>query len=98
MFVHTVYFWLQDGLSEGDKKNFYAGVESLKEISAAEACYVGTPADTHRAIIDRSYDVALTVICKDKAAHDEYQVDPIHLKFVENFQHMFGRVLIYDAD
>ncbi len=99
MLVHSVYFWLKEGLSEEDKKNFYAGVESLKDISCVEACFVGTPAATEaRPIIDHSYDVALTVVLQDVAAHDQYQVDPIHLKFVETFKCMFAKLVIYDAD
>jgi hypothetical protein len=42
--------------------------------------------------------VALTVICKDVAAHDAYQVDAIHLKFIADFKTCWNRVQIYDAE
>jgi hypothetical protein len=36
-----------------------------------------------RGVTDRSFDVALTILFRDGPAHDAYQVDPIHLAFVE---------------
>lgn len=98
MLVHTVYFWLKSDLDETRRAAFWDGVNSLAEIASAEAVYVGTPADTDRPVIDKSYDIGLTVLLKDMAAHDAYQVDPIHRDFVEKFGDDWERVIIYDAD
>lgn len=98
MLVHTVYFWLKPDLTETQRADFRGGVESLVGIKAAEKVYVGSPAKTaKRPVVDDSYAVALTVVCQDVAAHDAYQVDPIHLKFVEQFKTFWTRVQIYDA-
>ena len=98
MLVHTVYFWLKPELTEAQRADFRRGVESLAGIAAVEKIYVGTPAATQkRPIIDDSYSVALTVICRDVAGHDAYQVDPLHLAFVEKFKTFWARVQIYDA-
>jgi len=98
MLVHTVYFWLKPELTVAQRADFRRGVESLGGIKAVEKIYVGTPAATEkRPIIDASYAVALTVLCKDVAAHDAYQVDPIHLAFIEKFKACWTRVQIYDA-
>lgn len=99
MLVHTVYFWLKPELTAQQRADFRKGVESLAGIKAVDRIYVGTPAaTTKRPIIDDSYAVALTVLCKDLAAHDAYQVDPIHLKFIENFKTFWSKVQIYDAE
>lgn len=99
MLVHTVYFWLKPELTAAQRAEFRRGVESLGTIKAVAQCHVGTPAKTEkRPIIDDSYSVALTVICKDVAAHDAYQVDPIHLAFVNTFKTYWTRVQIYDAE
>jgi hypothetical protein len=42
--------------------------------------------------------VALVVECKDVAAEAAYQVDPIHLAFVEKFKTYWTRVQIYDSE
>ncbi len=99
MLVHTVYFWLKPELTAQQRADFRKGVESLSGIPAVDKLYVGTPAKTEkRPIIDASYSVALTVVCKDVAAHDAYQVDPIHLKFVNDFKTFWNKVQIYDAE
>lgn len=99
MLVHTVYFWLKPELTAAQLADFRRGVESLAGIKAVEKLYVGKPAKTaKRPIIDDTYSVALTVICKDVAGHDAYQVDPLHLAFVNNFKTFWTRVQIYDAD
>ena len=99
MLVHTVYFWLKPELTAQQRADFRKGVESLGTIKAVDKIYVGTPAKTEkRPIIDSSYSVGLTVICKDVAAHDAYQVDPIHLAFVNSCKTFWNKVQIYDAE
>ena len=98
MLVHTVYFWLKPELTAAQRAEFRRGVESLGTIKAVEKIYIGTPAATEkRAIIDDSYAFALTVLCKDVAAHDAYQVDPIHLAFVDSCNTFWTKIQIYDA-
>ena len=99
MLVHTVYFWLKPELTAAQRAEFRRGVESLGTIKTVENFYVGTPAKTEkRPIIDDSYSVAMTVVCRDVAAHDAYQADPIHDAFRDNFHTFWNRVQIYDAE
>lgn len=99
MLIHSVYFWLQPSLTEVQKAEFRAGLESLKGIRAVEQVYIGTPAAVpDRPIIDKSFAFALTIVCKDVAAHDAYQTDPIHVAFVTTFKPWFAKVQIYDAE
>ena len=98
MFVHSVFFWLKDELTQDQKEQFRQGVETLITIQPSVAVYVGTVADTDRPIIDKSYDLALTCIFENKADQDEYQIDPVHLAFVDNHKEDWKKVLIYDAD
>lgn len=98
MLYHCVYFWLKPELTPAQRADFRRGVESLAGIRSVEKVAVGTPAATERRpVIDSTYDVALVVICRDVAAHDAYQVDPIHLAFVEKFKTFWTRVQIYDS-
>lgn len=99
MLVHSVFFWLKPDLSAEQRAEFRRGVETLTAIKAVEHVYIGVPAKTpKRPVIEDTYSVALTVVCRDLAAHDAYQVDPIHLKFVEQFKGCWARVQIYDAE
>lgn len=99
MLVHSVFFWLKSDLGLETRAAFAAGLETLKGISAAEAVHVGTPADTPaRPVIDATYDFALTVILEDMAAHDAYQQNPLHQRFLEDHAAKWDAVRIYDAD
>lgn len=98
MLIHTVYFWIKKDLSDERRAAFVRGVDSLAGIECAEAVYIGTPAATARPVIDRTYDIGLTVLLKDMAAHDAYQIDPLHVAFLDSFRDDWERVVIYDAD
>ncbi len=97
MFIHTVLFWLRDGLTAPETAQFIAGARSLTTLADVRHGYLGTPAATDREIIDRSYSYALTVVFDDAAAHDAYQVDPVHDRFREECAHLWRQVRIYDA-
>lgn len=99
MLVHTVVFWLKNDLSDRNKSTFFKEVATLGTISSVEDFHLGTPAETpKRPVIDDSYDCVLTVVLKDLAAHDQYQVDPIHRTFIAACSSFWERVVIYDAD
>ena len=99
MLVHAVYFWLKPELTEAQRAEFRRGVESLAGVKSIEKAYIGQPAATEkRPVIDASYHVALIVLCKDVAAQNAYQVDPLHLAFVEKFKAYWTRVQIYDSE
>jgi len=98
MLVHSVYFWLKPDLTPTQRADFRRGLDSLVGIEAVEAVYVGAPAPVEkRPVIDDSYSFALTVLCKDVAAQNAYQVDPLHVAFLNSFKTFWARVLIYDA-
>ena len=100
MLVHTVLFWLHKGLREDQITEFRVGLETLKDIKSAEAVYIGSPADTppRPRILLSTYDFCLTVVLKDIKAHDAYQADPIHKKFIQTYSPRWKRVRVYDAD
>ncbi len=97
IFVHHVYFWLKNPQSAEDKSRLIAGLEKLSRVKTIEMFHIGQPAGTNREVIDTSYSVSWLVIFKDKAAQDSYQVDPIHLKFVEECSVLWQKVVVYDS-
>ena len=97
-FIHTVYFWFKDDMTIEQKETFYSNVEKLKEIEVVEALYTGTPANTTRPIVERSYDFAVIVHFEDLAAHDVYQQHPIHLALLESGSPFWEKVMITDVE
>jgi hypothetical protein len=99
MLVHTVLFWLRKDLDGDQLTHFRMGLESLSRIECSEITYIGSPSETpDRPVIDTSYDFCLTVVLKNVAAHDAYQIHPRHLEFLETFSTYWEKVKIYDAD
>ncbi|WP_031528267.1 Dabb family protein [Dyadobacter crusticola] len=98
MFVHNVFFWLKEKDNAAAREQLLAGIKSLEAIESIESAYIGTPAATRRPVIDATYDFAEVLVFADEAAHDVYQVHPLHKKFVEENSHLWERVLIYDVE
>ncbi len=97
MFVHAVYFWLRDELTEAERQAFIWGVESLKTIEDVHIGHVGVPADTNRPVIDRSYSFSLVLFFEDRNAHDRYQAHPTHHQFSEQCSGLWKKLQIYDS-
>jgi hypothetical protein len=99
MLVHSVYFWLKPGLTPAERDHFRSEVRKLSAVRTVDKIYVGAPASlAERSVTDRSFDIALTLVFRDGAAHDAYQVDPVHLAFVEGNKESWTKVLIYDSE
>ncbi len=98
MFVHHVFFWMKEGLTEADYKTFEESVSTLLTIEHVKMGDVGRRASTNRPVIERSYSYSLLLVFADQAAHDAYQPHPVHKAFVERCSHLWDRVLIYDSE
>ena len=97
VFVHHVYFWLK---APGDAQAREALIDGLRTLTAVPEVlwsHIGVPAESERGVVDDSYSVSWLVFLADKAAEDRYQVDPVHLKFVEDCSHLWERVVVYDT-
>ena len=97
MFVHAVYFWLRGDLTSPERERFEAGVRSLLGIKGVVQGYLGVPAPTDRPVIERGYSRALVLVFADEAAHDAYQVDPVHDRFRDDCAGFWTTVRIYDS-
>ena len=97
VFVHHVYFWLK---APGDPEAREALIAGLRRLTAAPDIlwsHIGLPAESERGVVDDSYSVSWLVFLADRAAEERYQVDPIHLKFVEDCSPLWERVVVYDT-
>lgn len=96
VFVHAVYLWLHDSVSDAQKAEFITLLKSLRKIKSVRSLHVGWPARTPRKVVDNTYDVALIVTFKDKAGHDLYQADQIHIDAIKIFEGWIRDIRIYD--
>ena len=96
--VHHVYFWLKEPKNEAHKKQLVNALNDLLKVETIKMSHIGYPAGTEsRDVVDHSYSVSYMVMFDDRAGQDAYQVHPIHTKFVEDNQHLWNKVVVYDS-
>ena len=96
--VHHVFFWLKNASSKEDQTKLIEGVNTLRKIETLKMLRVGIPAATEkRPVVDHSYQVSLLAFFDDLAGQSIYQKHPVHLKFIENYSHLWERVVVYDS-
>ena len=96
--VHHVFFWLNEPKNEAHKKQLVKALNDLIKVKTIKVSHIGFPAGTEsRDVVDHSYSVSYMVMFDNQADQDSYQVDPIHTKFVEENQHLWNKVVVYDS-
>jgi len=96
--AHHVYFWLKNPESTTDVAELIRGVKTLTSIGTIKSCHIATPAATEdRNVIDNSYSVSWLAFFDNEADEQIYQVHPTHLKFIEDHEHLWSKVVVYDS-
>ena len=97
MFVHVVYFWMNPGSTDAQRKQLVDDCNAyLGKIPTVRHLWSGRPAMTPRDVVDNSYDVGLCVVLDDAAGHDVYQEHPLHKEFIARNKPSWERVQVYD--
>ena len=96
--VHHVFFWLKNPESKEDLARLLAGLQTLAGFATVRGIRIGVPADTEqRGVVDGSYSASEILFFDDVAGQNAYQVHPIHKQFVADCEHLWDRVVVYDA-
>ncbi len=99
MLAHTVFFSLHDNSPAAIKKLVEACKKHLPDHEGVLYFAVGTlNPDLDRPVNDRDYDVALHMVFNSKAAHDAYQVAPLHHRFIHENKPNWNMVRVFDWD
>lgn len=96
-FIHHVFFWLKEPGNASQSNRFETALKQLVTIDVIKSYHLGKPAETRREVIDSSYQYSLLTIFTDKAAHDIYQVHPIHDDFRLVAGELCSKVVVYDS-
>ena len=98
MLAHHVFFWLKNPDSKEDRDKLIEGLKTLAKIETVRSLRIGVPARTEkRDVVDNSFNVSELMLFDDVEGQNAYQSHPIHLKFVENYSHLWEKVIVYDA-
>ena len=97
-FVHVVYFWLKAPDNKQDRASFEQALNTLlKDSKYTKTNYVGTPPTAIRDVVDDSFTYCLIVTFENAEAQESYQVEEAHLKFIDDANHLWDKVVVYDA-
>jgi hypothetical protein len=98
LLAHHVFFWLKNRESKEDLAKLLEGLQTLKKIESVRQIHIGVPASTElRPVVDASYNASELIFFDDVEGQNAYQVHPIHQKFVENYSHLWEKVIVYDS-
>lgn len=96
--VHHVFFWLKEPQNSEHKKQLVHALNELLKIESIKISHIGFPAGTeNRDVVDHSYSVSYMVMFDNQKGQDDYQVHPVHTKFVEENSHLWEKVVVYDS-
>jgi Stress responsive A/B Barrel Domain len=96
--AHMVYFKLKDNSGVSRAKLVAACKLLLTNHPGTVSFATGTLAgDFTREVNDRDFDVSLHLVFTNKEAHNKYQEDPRHLKFVEDNKENWEKVRVFDS-
>ncbi|MEN8789309.1 MAG: Dabb family protein [Flavobacteriaceae bacterium] len=97
-FVHSVYFWLKNPDNATDRQDFETALRKLlKKSKYTKTNYIGTAPKAIRDVVDDSFTYNLLVTFESAEAQEAYQVEDVHLQFIEEANHLWEKVVVYDA-
>jgi Stress responsive A/B Barrel Domain len=96
--AHQVYFWLKNPESKEDQAKLIEGIKTLAAIPQVKGLHIGVPASTEkRDVVDNSYSASELLFFDNAADEHAYQIHPIHQAFVDNYSHLWSKVVVYDS-
>ena len=97
-FTHVVYFWLENPDNAEDRQAFLVSLEKLLETSKyAKTKFIGKSAGSSRNVVDGSFTFSLILTFPSREAEENYQKEEAHLKFIEESEHLWKKVIVYDS-
>ena len=97
--VHTVLFWLNNPESKEECTAFETAIKKLMATNPQGIqSHLGRVASTtSRGVVDSSFTYCYIMTFASIEAEAAYQNDPTHLRFIEEAQHLWKKVVVYDS-
>ncbi len=94
---HVVIVWLKQPGNEAMRQQFIQASQQLNDFPGVISRHVGVVSPSDRSIVDDTFDVAVTVTLKNRAALKAYLNDPKHKKILhDKIKPLVNRTVIYD--
>ena len=98
LLCHNVYFTLKDSSQASIDALIAACRKYLTVQPGIVSFYCGQLDSTlDRSVNDRAWQVGLHVVFSDRTAHDAYQADAAHNKFIAEMKPNWSNVRVFDS-
>ena len=99
MVLHCVYFYLEEEISEEEKKSFEKGLHELLAIDVIYKSEIGkTGATPSRAVTDHDFDYSIVTWFKTLKDYETYANHPDHIEFIGKYEMFWEYVKVYDSE
>ncbi len=99
MLQHTVYFYLNEEVTEEERQQFEEGLEMLLSIEEIYKSEIGIPADTpDREVTDNTFGYSIFVWFESMDDYNVYAEHPDHMDFIDQYEYLWADVRVYDSD
>jgi hypothetical protein len=97
--IHHVFFWLKEPDNKAHAEQLKKGLQTLAAIPQVQQLIIGVPASTEkRDVVDNSWQVSELMYFQSLEDQAAYQVHPVHKAFVEQYSHLWSKVVVYDMN
>lgn len=99
MLQHTVFFYLNEDVTEEEKEQFEDGLEELLSIEEIFKSEIGIPGSTpERDVTDHTFGYSIYTWFETMEDYNVYAEHPIHVEFIDTYQHLWADVKVYDSE
>lgn len=99
MLQHTVYFYLNDDVTDQQRMEFEEGLKELLKIESIYKSELGVPGDTEsRDVTDHSFGYSIFTWFETMEEYKIYDEHPDHLQFIDTYSSLWADVKVYDSE
>lgn len=96
--LHSVHFWLKDGITTEEEQDFLNFFEELRKVPGVQTLQYGKPAPTNpRPVVDNSFQYNLLVTFQHMDDINTYETHPTHTAAAEQYSKYWTKVQVRDT-
>lgn len=98
-FIHHVLFWAKNPGNAAEVAQLKNAILALGKLPMIQNVHVGSPVvtDFDKSVTDGSYSISVVMIFESAEKENEYLHHPMHLKFIDENKHLWGKVVVTDS-
>ncbi|MEY2793758.1 MAG: hypothetical protein RJA76_1750 [Bacteroidota bacterium] len=98
-FIHHVLFWAKNPGNQAEVSQLKNAIIELGKLPMIENVHVGSPVvtDFDKSVTDGSYSISVVMVFESAEKENEYLHHPLHLKFINENKHLWGKVVVTDS-